>query len=663
MSRLTHQQRLLTTLALAVLGLIVVIGPTLSQQETRQGGQQPLPDKAVLAKKEKTLTTMFKEELTKAKTDAQAGRDLADLLLREAKLTHEDPALRYIALIYARDLAAQAGDTAVALAAIEELAKYYTVDTLVMKTAMLNLAAQKATTKEDSVAIAEQALQLIDEALANDNYQVAQDLIKAAEDAATKSKMLQLVARVEKSGAEVEQGKKEFARMSKFVDMLAKNPDDVGANREMGVYFCLVKGNWDKGLPLLVKGQDKDYLALAKRDLANPKETLEQLDIGDEYYRLAEAEKALTHKNLLKRSYYWYVKCLPNLGSGLNKLRVEKRVDQIATLNPATPTFIVTASSRIDTMLKQFDRAHVQGIQVLAISHDGKLVVSGGIQESTVRLWDTKTGQQLRQLTGHKDEIWGVAFSPDDKMVASASTDKTMRTWETASGNSLGTFSGHTDWVRGVFFFPDKKRILTASDDYSLRTWDLSNANELKRMTGHTNFVNGLSVSRDGKRAVTGSVDQTVRVWDLDKAEEIGRYFHNNEVWAVAISPDGKKAVAASTDNVVKMFDLDKKQEIRQITHPTRVWAIAFSPNGKQFVTGTGGPVTVVPKDQVEGGWPQQGNNDASLYFWETDSGKAVRRLSGHNGNVRAVAYASDGRFVVSGGDDNTMRLWGEKGK
>jgi WD40 repeat protein len=648
--------------ALVVLGASVFVAPgSLGQQGTL--GQQPEPDKTVLAKKEKTLTTMFKEELAKAKTDPQASRDLADLLLREAKLTTEDPALRYIALIYARDLAAQAGDTAVALAAIEELAKSFTVDTLAMKTAMLSLAAQKATSKEDSAAIAEQALQLVDEALGNDNYQVAQELIKAAEDAATKSKMLQLMARVEKASAEVDQGKKEFSRMSKFVDILAKNADDVAANREMGIYFCLVKGNWDKGLPMLVKGNDKDYLALARRDLANPKETLEQLDIGDEYYNLAQSEKALTHRNLLKRAYYWYVKCLPNLAGGLNKLRVEKRVDQIATLNPTASTPVAFSSAKIDTMLKQFERAHVQGIQVLAISHDSKYVVSGGIQESTVRLWDTKTGQQLRQMTGHKDEIWGVAFSPDDKMIASASTDKTMHTWETASGNPVRTFIGHTDWVRGVYFFQDKKRILTASDDYTLRTWDLSNGNELKRMSGHTNFINGLSVSRDGRRAVTGSVDQTVRVWDLDKAEEMGRYFHNNEVWAVAISPDGKRAVSASTDNVVKMFDLDKKQEIRQLTHPTRVWSIAFSPSGKHVVTGTGGPVTMMPKEAIEGGWPQQGNNDASLYFWETDSGKAVRRLGGHTGNVRALAYSSDGRFVVSGGDDNTMRLWGEKAK
>jgi WD40 repeat protein len=658
--------RLLTFMA--VLGIMMLVCPGWSQQQEQQETQppaarQPEPGKAVLAKKEKTLTTMFKEELAKAKTDQQAGRDLADLLLREAKQTHEDPALRYIALIYARDLAAQAGDTTVALAAIEELATHYTVDTLAMKTAMLNLAAQKATFKEDSAAIAEQALALVEQALANDNYQVAQELIKAAEDAATKSKMLQLVARVEKAGAEVEQGKKEFSRMSKFVDILAKNPNDVDANREMGNYFCLVKGNWDKGLPMLVKGNDKDLLALAKRDLANPKETLEQLDIGDEYYRLAEGEKALTHKNLLKRAYYWYVKCLPNLGSGLNRLRVEKRVDQIAALNPASPTPIAVGSARIDTMLKQFDRGHVQGVQVLAISHDSKLVISGGIQESTVRLWDVKTGTQVRQLIGHKDEIWGVAFSPDDKMVASASTDKTMRTWETGTGNPLRTFVGHTDWVRGVFFFPDKKRILTASDDYSLRIWDLGNANELKRMTGHTNFVNSLSVSRDGKRAVTCSVDQSVRIWNLDKGEEMTSFFHNNEVWAVAMSPDGKRVLSASIDNVVKMFDVDKKQEVRQLLHPTRVWSIAFSPNGKHFVTGTGGAVNVMPKEQIEGGWPQQGNNDASLYFWEADSGKAVRRLTGHTGTVRALAYSSDGRFVVSGGDDNTMRLWGEKGK
>src|SRR5262249_44561375 len=143
---------------------------------------------------------------------------------------------------------------------------------------------------------------------------------------------------------------------------------------------------------------------------------------------------------------------------------------------------ITVSNATITSLVRTFEKAHFNGIQVLAVSPDSKLVVSGGIQESTVRLWDLNTGKQTRQLQGHKDEIWGVAFSPDGSQVASASTDKTMKTWETTTGNNLRTFTGHTDWVRGVYFFPDKTRILTASDDYTLRIWDLKNGNELKRM-------------------------------------------------------------------------------------------------------------------------------------------------------------------------------------
>ena len=152
----------------------------------------------------------------------------------------------------------------------------------------------------------------------------------------------------------------------------------------------------------------------------------------------------------------------------------------------------------------------------------------------------------------------------------------------------------------------------------------------------------------------------SVRVWDLEKGQEIGKFMHNQEVWAVAISPDGRTAVSASVDNVVKVWDLEKKQEIRMLQHPTRVWSIAFAPSGKTIATGTGGIVNIVPPGQIEGGWPQQGQNDTSLYFWEADSGKPVRRLSGHTGYVRALAWSLDGRYLASGGDDNQIRVWSE---
>jgi WD40 repeat protein len=448
--------------------------------------------------------------------------------------------------------------------------------------------------------------------------------------------------------------------MAKFADILAKNANDPDANVEMGKYYCLIKGNWEKGLPMLLKGQDKVYTDLAKRDLAGPKDTHEQLDLGDDYATLAENEKGLTQKMLLKRTMYWYARCLPGLQSGLNKVRVEKSIEEISKLFPSGQV-IGVGSAVITAHLRNFDKGHFNGIQCLAVSNDGKFVMSGGIQEPSPRLWDFAKGTMLKQFTGHKDEIWGVAFSHDAKVVASASTDMTLKTWDPASGNNLRTFIGHKDWVRGVFFMPDQKHIITASDDNRIVIWDLANGAVVKQMQGHTNFINGFAMTKDGKRAVTGSDDNTTRVWDLGTGQEIAKFFHNTQVWSVAISNDGKKVLSAGNDSNVRVWDVDNKMEIRTLPHPARIWAMAFSPDGKVLVTGTGGQVNQIPKEINFGPNPPQFNQqDNCLYFWEFPSGKFLRRLTGHTNVVRALVWTPDGRHVISGGQDNSIRVWGE---
>jgi DNA-binding beta-propeller fold protein YncE len=260
--------------------------------------------------------------------------------------------------------------------------------------------------------------------------------------------------------------------------------------------------------------------------------------------------------------------------------------------------------------------------------------------------WDVSF--MVRQMTCHEAWVSSVAVTPDGKYVVSGSGDKTVRLWELATGKEVRRFPGHDKPVYSVAVTPDGKYVVSGSLDNTVRLWELETGKEVRRFTGHGDWVMNVAVTPDGKYVVSGSGDKTLRLWELATGKEVRRFpGHADWVMSVAVTPDGKYVVSGSGDGTLRLWDLAKGRlwnlvtggrEVRRFTgHDDSVRTVAVTPDGKYVVSGS---------------------LDRTVRLWELETGKEVRRFTGHEHWVNSVAVTPDGRYIVSGSWDNTARLW-----
>jgi roadblock/LC7 domain-containing protein len=156
---------------------------------------------------------------------------------------------------------------------------------------------------------------------------------------------------------------------------------------------------------------------------------------------------------------------------------------------------------------------HAGLVWAVAFSPDGRLLATASA-DGTVWLWDPATGEHQRALTRHDGAVNGVAFSPDGRLLATASQDGTARLWDPATGEHLRALTGHDSLVRAVTFSPDGRLLATASADGTIWLWDPATGEHLRALTGHTSEVRGMAFSPDGRLLATASGDKKVRLWD-----------------------------------------------------------------------------------------------------------------------------------------------------
>jgi hypothetical protein len=185
-------------------------------------------------------------------------------------------------------------------------------------------------------------------------------------------------------------------------------------------------------------------------------------------------------------------------------------------------------------------------------SADGRWLISVGTR--TAQIWDTATGKLLLSVTHRSSRDRAVALSPDSRWLATGSPGHGVRIWGTADGRALMTISlgplldsswNAPDGVDGLAFSPDGRRLATASTDNTARIWDAATGQPILKLA-HGGAVSAVAFSPDGRRLATASTDKTARIWDAVTGQVLAELPHQKAVRDVAFSPDGDRLATAT---------------------------------------------------------------------------------------------------------------------
>lgn len=349
----------------------------------------------------------------------------------------------------------------------------------------------------------------------------------------------------------------------------------------------------------------------------------------------------------------------------------------------------------------------------LALSPDSNYIASAARGE--LFLWDPFNKEKLHTIPY---EGWSLAISPDSKKLVGGST--TLKSWDTKSGEELLTYEGHTRSVGRIVFAPDGNTFASGDSGGKINIWYLKPSQHieadkppqdiekdqqpslakilrsitgnnktkkpdklLKRtLMGHTLPIKALHFSADGEKLVSGSADGTAKVWQVNNGEELLTiHGHTGSVKDIRFVNNGTTLLSGGSDGIITETNLDESgisQKVIQTKPPWYAFDMIFSKDGNTVASGCWGEVRIWDADTQKfypplGKYSEfvltlafspdekllgSGHWRGRVFLWDVPTRNLYKTLDGHTENVNTVAFSPNGKWFSSGSKDGTVNLW-----
>lgn len=286
--------------------------------------------------------------------------------------------------------------------------------------------------------------------------------------------------------------------------------------------------------------------------------------------------------------------------------------------------------------------AHYGTRSSMAFSPDEKILASIDFDQN-VKFWDTSNGTELAPLGRQTFKGYSVALSSDARVLALGTMDGTIKLMDTATGKYSRLLSGHQGVVTSLAFSPLGTILASGSVDKHVKLWDLNSGLELRDLVGHNILVSSVAFSADGKTLLSASNNAfeglAVKLWEVNSGRELLNHLElGRRGNGFALSPNGKTFATGAFDGTIKLWNVDEDSVLVTITGAGSIKYLTFSPDGSVLAS--------------------LGQSAREVKLWQVPNGKNYSNLSGYASDVMSITFSSDGKLLVSASADGTLTFW-----